>query len=76
MDPQMQQRLGCVIGQQYPPPLVDHKAAVDAARARISAARKTAGFRDEAKKYTPSLAAADGKERVKWPIKKVQMLDS
>jgi len=57
MDPQMQQRLGCVIGQQYPPPLVDHKAAVDAARARISAARKTAGFRDEAKKIYAKLGS-------------------
>ena len=57
MDPQMQQRLGCVIGQQYPTPLVDHKAAVDAARARISAARKTAGFRDEAKKIYAKLGS-------------------
>ena len=57
MDSRMQQRLGCVIGQQYPPPIVDHKAAVHAARARISAARKTAGFRDEAKKIYAKLGS-------------------
>ena len=57
MDIHMQQRFGCVIGQHYPPPIVDHKAAVQAARARISAARKTAGFGDEAKKIYDKLGS-------------------
>ena len=76
MDFEMQRRLGCVIGQHYPAPIVDHRTAVQAARARLSTARKTAGFRDEAKKYTTSLGAADRGERVKRRLKKVPMLDS
>ena len=65
MDVEMQSRMGCVIGQHYPTPIVNHKAAVQAARARISAARKTAGFRDEAKKIYAKL----GSRRVQRPRK-------
>ena len=57
MDDEMQRRLGCVIGQHYPAPIVNHKTAVQAARARISTARQTAGFRDEAKKIYVKLGS-------------------
>ncbi len=57
MDVEMQRRLGCVIGQHYPAPIVDHRAAVQAARARLSTARKTAGFRDDAKKIYDKLGS-------------------
>ena len=49
MNDEMQTRFNCVIGKHYPAPIVEHKAAVKEARARISAARQTPGFRDEAK---------------------------
>jgi len=57
MDDEMQRRLGCVIGQHYPAPIVNHNTAVKAARARISKARQTAGFRDEAKKIYVKLGS-------------------
>ena len=57
MDVEMQRRLGCVIGQHYPAPIVDHRAAVQAARARLSTARKTTGFRDDAKKIYDKLGS-------------------
>ena len=57
MSIEMQIRLGCVIGEHYPAPIVDHKAAVQSARLRISTARKTAGFRDEAKKIYVKLGS-------------------
>ena len=57
MDDDMQHRFGCVIGQQYPIPVVDHKIALQAARARVLAARKTVGFRDEAAKIYAKLGS-------------------
>ena len=57
MDQLMQARLGCVIGQHYPAPIVEHKAAVKAARARISTKRKTSGYRDESKKIYEKLGS-------------------
>ena len=57
MEVEMQRRLGCVIGQHYPAPIVDHRAAVQAARARLSTARKTTGFRDDAKKIYDKLGS-------------------
>jgi len=57
MDVEMQRRLGCVIGQHYPAPIVDHRAAVQAARARLSTARKTTGFRNDAKKIYDKLGS-------------------
>jgi deoxyribodipyrimidine photo-lyase len=43
-----QSRFGCVIGQQYPAPLVDHKTAVQQAKNRVYAARRKEGAREEA----------------------------
>ena len=57
MNDDMQHRFGCVIGQQYPIPVVDHKIAVQAARERVLAARKTIGFRDEAGKIYAKLGS-------------------
>jgi len=41
MPPLLQRAVGCVIGQDYPTPIVDHKAAVAEARKRLSAFRRT-----------------------------------
>jgi deoxyribodipyrimidine photo-lyase len=50
MPPDMQQRSGCVIGADYPEPIVDHKVAVAAARQRLGAARKRPNAAAEAKR--------------------------
>ena len=43
-----QQMVGCVIGRDYPAPIVDHKTAYHAARERIFALRRTPEARAEA----------------------------
>jgi len=43
-----QQMVGCVIGRDYPAPIVDHRRAYHAARERIFAVRKTDAARAEA----------------------------
>ncbi len=48
LEPGMQRAAGCVIGRDYPAPIVDEKAAVQAAKERIFAVRATAGARAEA----------------------------
>ena len=70
MDFEMQRRLGCVIGQHYPAPIVDHRTAVQAARGRLSTARKTAGFRDDAKKIYDKLVSRRPKRTRKVAHKK------
>lgn len=41
----LQQRVGCVIGEHYPPPIVEHGPAYSRARTRIYAARRSAKAR-------------------------------
>ena len=43
-----QSRYGCIIGQDYPAPIVDHKAAVSAAKSRIYAVRRRGESRAQA----------------------------
>jgi deoxyribodipyrimidine photo-lyase len=50
MPPEMQQRCGCVIGADYPAPIVDHQAAVAGARQRLGAARRRPNAAAEAKR--------------------------
>lgn len=50
MPPEIQSRCGCVIGKNYPAPIVDHALAVKAARDRIAAVRRKTETRAEAKK--------------------------
>jgi deoxyribodipyrimidine photo-lyase len=42
-----QQAVGCLIGRDYPAPVVDHQQAVAYARARIAAVRRNPALRDE-----------------------------
>ena len=44
MDPATQQRVGCVLGQSYPLPIVDWTAAAASARERIWGLREQEGF--------------------------------
>ena len=44
-----QDRYGCIIGTDYPAPLVDHKEAVKDAKSRVYAFRRKDGARSEAK---------------------------
>jgi len=50
MSDALQQRSGCVIGQDYPAPLLDHEVAAREARQRLSAYRKRDAARDERRK--------------------------
>lgn len=47
MPPEVQRASGCVIGRDYPAPLVDHEAAARAAKARIHAVRRGEAFHAE-----------------------------
>jgi deoxyribodipyrimidine photo-lyase len=49
MDLTMQQNTLCMMGTDYPFPIVDHATAVKSARAKISAVQKEAGFKKDAK---------------------------
>jgi deoxyribodipyrimidine photo-lyase len=46
----LQDRVGCRIGRDYPAPLVEHREAYRAARARIGAIRKTPEAREESQR--------------------------
>jgi deoxyribodipyrimidine photo-lyase len=50
MPSDMQSRSGCVIGSNYPAPLVDHKEAVALARARLAVARRRPEARSESRR--------------------------
>lgn len=50
MPEEMQKRCGCVIGQDYPAPIVDHQVAVAQARQKFAAARRRPGMRAESKR--------------------------
>ena len=49
MDAPAQRAAGCVIGRDYPAPVVNHEAAARAAKARVHAVRRGEGFRDDAR---------------------------
>ena len=57
MDTFMQSGLGCVIGRDYPAPMVDHAQAIKAARERITKARQQQHFRVQAKKVYHKLGS-------------------
>jgi deoxyribodipyrimidine photo-lyase len=48
MPPDEQVRAGCIVGRDYPRPIVDHVAAVAHAKKRIFAVRRTVAAREEA----------------------------
>jgi deoxyribodipyrimidine photo-lyase len=50
MPEEIQSRCGCVIGRDYPAPIVEHATAVKEARDRIAAVRRKTETRTEAKK--------------------------
>jgi deoxyribodipyrimidine photo-lyase len=49
MPAELQSRCQCLIGQDYPAPIVEHAAAVKEARDRIATIRRRSGTRTEAK---------------------------
>jgi deoxyribodipyrimidine photo-lyase len=50
MPADLQNRSGCLIGRDYPAPVVDHKAAVVLARERLAAARRRPGAGSESRR--------------------------
>jgi deoxyribodipyrimidine photo-lyase len=47
MDSSLQQEANCIIGANYPQPIVDHATAVKSARQKLAVARQDKGYRDE-----------------------------
>jgi deoxyribodipyrimidine photo-lyase len=50
MDTLMQQETGCILGRDYPMPVVDHIEAARSARERLTVIRRSAGYSTEAKR--------------------------
>jgi deoxyribodipyrimidine photo-lyase len=50
MDAKMQQQAGCILGRDYPRPIVDHIEAARAARERLTLIRRSEGYGTEAKR--------------------------
>ena len=46
----LQNRIGCIIGRDYPPPIVDHRMAYKAAKEKIFAIRQTQKAIEEAQR--------------------------
>jgi deoxyribodipyrimidine photo-lyase len=57
MDRALQQTAGCVIGQDYPAPIIDHATAVRQARRLLAEARSGEDFRDEARRVYQKLGS-------------------
>ena len=57
MDRALQQTAGCVIGQDYPAPIIDHATAVRQARRFLAEARSGEDFRDEARRVYQKLGS-------------------
>lgn len=50
MPADMQRRCGCVIGKDYPAPIVDHQSAVASARQKMAAVRRQPATREESRR--------------------------
>jgi deoxyribodipyrimidine photo-lyase len=57
MDGAMQEKAQCIIGKDYPLPIVDHADAVKIARMKISAVQKQSGFKGNARKVYKKLGS-------------------
>ena len=53
----MQRNLNCIIGRDYPTPIVNHAHAVKSARAKIVFIQKQEGFRDKSEKVYQKLGS-------------------
>lgn len=74
MDMSLQEKSKCVLGVEYPHPIVEHGEAIKAARQKISAARKEAGFREDAKKVFQKLGSRKRPRKSKKPAKQEDQL--
>jgi deoxyribodipyrimidine photo-lyase len=70
MDLSMQRDLNCIIGRDYPSPIVNHTHAVKSARAKIVFIQKQEGFRDNSEKVYQKLGSR------KRPLKKIKRSNS
>ena len=57
MDAAIQSSSDCIIGEDYPDPIVNHTEAVRNARSKIAAVRKLPGFREDAQKVYNKLGS-------------------
>ena len=65
MDEKVQKKSCCVIGGDYPEPLVDHTEAVKKARSLIGEVRRQSNFRDISKKVYEKLGSRKSNSRRK-----------
>lgn len=65
MDEKVQKNSCCVIGEDYPKPLVDHTEAVKKARSLIGEVRRQPNFRDVSKKVYEKLGSRKSNRRRK-----------
>lgn len=66
MDLSMQRDLKCIIGRDYPSPIVNHSQAVKSAREKIIFIKKQESFRDKSEKIYQKLGSR------KRPLKKIK----
>lgn len=65
MSNDLQQKACCIIGENYPKPIVDHATSIKEARAKLKIAREDAGFRETADKVYQKLGSRKRQTRVK-----------
>jgi len=65
MNAAMQGKFNCVIGEDYPAPIVEHGAAIKDARAKIYDARQKIDYRDNARKVYKKLGSRKRPQRKK-----------
>ena len=67
MNAAMQGKFNCIIGEDYPAPIVEHGAAIKDARAKIYDARQKIDYRDNARKVYKKLGSRKRPQRKKKP---------
>ena len=67
MSSALQQRASCLIGEDYPAPIVDHASAIRAARKGLSAALAQADYRQEANQIFDKLGSRQRRKKPTVP---------
>jgi deoxyribodipyrimidine photo-lyase len=67
MSSALQQRASCLIGEDYPAPIVDHASAIRAARKGLSTALAQADYRQEANQIFDKLGSRQRRKKPTVP---------
>lgn len=57
MPANVEREIGCQIGRDYPAPIVEHSRALSFARGELAAARRSSGFKEEARRIFDKLGS-------------------